>query len=360
MGSSTSKGNISVFMLVIALLVIAVLVFVLAELMIPNGVRSGKYSNPNVATHVVRGTIYDRNGRVLALEVPKTTVLVRKNSAGIEQIAQVLALSVNRTPDEIKHTIELSNDDLVPIVSNLDADTVTQITSNLEKNGIATENVVFRKDYIRTYPATYHAAQILYETEKVFDEVLSPNPGFDELTTYGNDVYLTVDLDIQYILDQAIQQVYEIQSPDYSVGLIIDISTGDVLAATTYPFFDLNDAASVPEAQKISRALIGSIFKPNMRISEVRTVQDVRTHGQNGNSIAYSMNGEYTKDLDVISELFRMPDGNSSLVSIIPEEESKYIVFIASVNSRFYNTVPYILESALTLVEQGLAAQNKL
>ena len=110
MGSSTSKGNISVFMLVVALLVIVILVVILAELMISNGVRSGKYSNPNVATHVVRGTIYDRNGRVLALEVPSTTVLVRKNSRNIEAIAQIVSIAADATPDEILHIIQASSE----------------------------------------------------------------------------------------------------------------------------------------------------------------------------------------------------------------------------------------------------------
>ena len=259
-------------MLVIALLVLVVLVVVLAELMISDGVRSGKYSNPNVATHVVRGTIYDRNGRALALEVPQMTVLVQKGSRNIETIAQILAIATDSTPDVILHKTESSREDIVPVVSNLDSDTVARIVSDMENNGIATDDVSFRKDYIRIYPATYHAAQFLYETEKVFDEVLSPNPGFDELTTYGNDVYLTLDLDIQYLLDQAIQQVFEIQGPDYSVGLIIDVATGEVLAATTYPFFDLNNASSIPESQKTSKALISSIFRPNLRISEVKTL----------------------------------------------------------------------------------------
>lgn len=360
MGSSTSKGNISIFLLVIALLVIVVLIVVLAELMISNGVRSGKYSNPNVATHVVRGTIYDRNGRALALEVPQTTVLVKKNSQNIETIAQILAIATDSTPGVITHTVESSNEDNVPVVSNLDSETVALIVSNLEKSGIASEEVSFRKDYVRTYPATYHAAQLLYETEKVFDEILSPNPGFDELTTYGNDVYLTVDLDIQYILDQAIQQVFEIQSPDYSVGLLIDVSTGEVLAATTYPFFDLNDSASISEAKKTSKALISSIFRPNVRISEVKTVLGVQMHGRSGVNVDYTTSGDYTWDLDVISNKFRMPDGNSSLVSIIPDEEPKYVIFIGSVNPKFYDSVPYVLDSALTLIEQGLAAQNKI
>ena len=360
MGSSTSKGNISVFLLVIALLVIVVLVVLLAELMISNGVRSGKYSNPNVATHVVRGTIYDRNGRVLAMEVPQTTVLVKKDSRNIETIAQILAIATDSTPGTILHTIESSQEENVPVASNLDSDTVNQILFNLEKSGITPDDVSFRKDYVRTYPATYHAAQLLYVTETIFDEVLYPNPGFDELTTYGNDVYLTVDLDIQYILDQAIQQVFEIQSPDYSVGLIIDVATGEVLAATTYPFFDMNDSSAIPEAQKTSRALIGSIFRPNVRISEIKPVLGVRPHGRSGVDVDYTKNGDYTKDLDVIREKFRIPDGNSSLVSIIPEEEPKYIIFIGSVNPRFYDSVPYILDSALTSIEQGLAAQNKI
>ena len=359
MGSSTSRGNISVFMLVIALLVIVVLIVVLAELMISNGVRSGKYSNPNVATHVVRGTIYDRNGRILALEVPKTSVLVKKDSRNIDTIAQIVSIAANTTPGEILHRIEASSDNQVQIASNLENDAVAIIASELEKNSIPEGDVSFRKDYIRTYPATYHAAQLLYETEEVFDSTLSPVPDFDELTTYGNDVHLTIDLDIQYILDPAVQQVYEIQSPDYSVGLIIDIASGNVLAATTYPFFDLNDSSAIPETQKVSRALISAIYRPNLRISEVNTVIGVSAHGQNS-SIEYTADREYTKDLNVIAQMARMPDGSSSIVSVIPDEDSKYLLFIGSVNPKFYNNVPYILDSALTVIEQGLAAQNKI
>ena len=194
-------------MLVVALLVIVILVVILAELMISNGVRSGKYSNPNVATHVVRGTIYDRNGRVLALEVPSTTVLVRKNSRNIEAIAQIVSIAADATPDEILHIIQASSEEYVSVASDLDAESVSLISSNLEKSSIPDGEVTFRKDYTRTYPATYHAAQLLYETEKVFDSILSPAPSFDELTTYGNDVHLSIDLDIQYLLDPAIQQV---------------------------------------------------------------------------------------------------------------------------------------------------------
>lgn len=347
-------------MLAIALIVIVVLIAVLAELMVTNGVRSGKYRNPNVATHVVRGTIYDRNGRILALEVPKTAVLVKKNSKHIETIAQIISISANTTPGDIVRAVESSTDTTVQVASDLDADAVARIAADLEKNGIPKEDVSFRKDYIRTYPSTYHAAQLIYETEKVMDGELSPAPGFDELTTYGNDVYLTLDLDIQYILDPALQQVYDIQSPDYVVGLIIDVKTGEVLADSVYPFFDMNDTSSIPEAQKINRAMIGSIARPNLRLAEIKTILDVEPHGQSGKSLEYKKNGDFTADLEVISRMVRMPDGYSSIVSTIPDEDSKYLVFIGSVNAKFYNDVSYVLDSALMIIEQGLYSQNKL
>ena len=64
-------------LLVVTLLVIALCVAILAELMVSDRVRAGKYVNPYVASQVVSGTIYDRNGRALALDVPKNNVYVK-------------------------------------------------------------------------------------------------------------------------------------------------------------------------------------------------------------------------------------------------------------------------------------------
>ena len=359
MASSTSKGNISTFMLTIALLVILVLVAVLAELMISNGVRTGKYNNPNVATHVVRGTIYDRNGRALALEVPKTSVHVRKDSENIETIAQIISIHSDITPGDIIRAISASDEELVKVASNLDAAEASLLAADLEKGNISADEVALRKDYVRTYPAAFHAAQLISETEKVFDKTLSPAPGFGESTTYGNDVYLTLDLDIQYLLDLALQQVYEIQSPDYAVGLVLDIATGEVLADTTYPFFDLNESSAIPEAQKINRALIGSITRPDVRIAEVKMVLDVTVHNQASQSVEYALEGDFTRNLDVIAEMVRFPDGNTSVVTLLPDENPRYLIFVGSVNPKFYK-VSSVLDYVVSMVEQGLAAQNKL
>ena len=346
-------------MLIVALLVILVLVGVLAELMISNGVRTGKYNNPNVATHVVRGTIYDRNGRALALEVPTTTVLVRKSSTYVETISQIISVHADSTPGDIIHTISSSSDELVPVVYKLEASDAALILADLERSNIPSREVVMRKDYTRTYPAAFHAAQLISETEKVFDSVLSPAPGFDESTTYGKDVYLSLDLDIQYLLDLALQQVFELQSPDYCVGLVLDIQSGEVLADTTYPFYDLNDSSAISDVQKINRALVNSITRPDVRIAEVKCVLGVTGHNQETRTADYSTDGTYTSNLDVIADMVRFPDGYTSIVTTVPDEKPRYLIFVGSVNPKFYK-VSSVLDYAVSSIEQGLSAQNKL
>ena len=359
MGSSTSKGNISTFMLVIAVLAIVVIAAVVTELMLTDGVRAGRYNNPNVASKVVRGTIYDRNGRALALEITKNRLyLVPEEVTEKEIVAQVLSIHLDIAPGELLTILNTTaGPEKVLIADDVDTGTLSRINSDLERYGLAPIATV--KEYVRTYPALFHAAQLIEETEKVYDSVLSPVPGFDESITYGKDVYLELDLDIQYLLDLAVQQVYEIQSPDYAVGFVLDSATGELLACTTYPFYDLNDSSSIPEAQKVSRALVRSVNRADVRIPEVSVVDRVTVHNSSSVVSDYEADGGYTMDTDAVRMLVREQDGSSALMELIPETESRYIVFLGSVNPRFYK-ISSVMEYALQSLEQGLASQSKL
>ncbi len=359
MGSSTSKGNISTALLVITIIAIAILVGVLAELMITNGVRAGKYNNPNVATQVVRGTIYDRNGRPLAIEVPENNLYLN-TTENLDTLSQILAVNLSRTPSEILSILDEADvSEPVLIQRNLDSSTIARITEELQSNNLPPGSISIVKEYARTYPAAFHGAQFIQETESVFNKVLSPNPGFDESTTYGNDVYLTIDLDIQYLLDLTIQQIYEMQRPDYAVGFVLDISTGELLASTTYPFYNLNDSANTPDSYKVSKTLVSSIIRPDIRINEIKTISKVVAHDTEEPITDYSLNGSYTIDLEPIKSMVEDPDGYTSMVARVSEENPKYLVFLGSINPRFYQ-ISSVLEYAVTSLEQGLAAQTKL
>ena len=348
-------------MLVIALLLLVVAAGVITELMLTDGVRAGRYRNPNVASKVVRGTIYDRNGRALALEVSRNRLYVNPEKINDTDIfSQILSLYLDKTPGEIASLLgsKADEDGNVLLADDIDQKTLTQINSELDKNGLP--QITTEKEYIRTYPAAFHAAQLIDETERVYDDILSPYPGFGESITYGHDVYLELDLDIQYLLDLAVQQVYDIQSPDYAIGFVLDCRTGELLASTTYPFYDLNDSSLIPEAQKVNRTLVDSITRPDIRITEISVVDKVTVHNSPSAIVDdYALDSDFTRDSDAIRSLMREQDISSSLMVLLPEENHKYIVFFGSVNPRFYR-VSSVMEYALQTLEQGLESQSKI
>ena len=346
-------------MLVVSLLAIVLIAGVITELMLTDGVRAGRYNNPNVASKVVRGTIYDRNGRALALEITKNRLyLVPDEVEEKEIITQVLSIHLDKTPGELLTILNSpAGSEKILIADDVDSKTLSMINSDLGKYGLP--GLETEKEYVRTYPALFHTAQLIEETEIVYDSVLSPVPGFGESITYGKDVYLELDLDIQYLLDLAVQQIYELQSPDYAVGFVLDSATGELLAATTYPFYDLNDSTTIPEQQKVSRALIQTINRPDLRIPAISVVDKVTVHNSTVTVTDYETDASFTMDTDAIRALVREQDGSSSLMALIPETGSRYLVFLGSVNPKFYK-VPSVMDYALQSIEQGLASQSKL
>ena len=56
----------------------------------------------------------------------------------------------------------------------------------------------------------------------------------------GNDVYLTLDKDVQSALEVALQSTMEANGAERAWGVIMEVETGKILAWAGYPTFDLN------------------------------------------------------------------------------------------------------------------------
>lgn len=59
-----------------------------------------------------------------------------------------------------------------------------------------------------------------------------------ESATPGMDLYLTIDLELQLIMDNIINNAIAKYDPDQVMGLMVSAKTGEVLAMTSYPYFD--------------------------------------------------------------------------------------------------------------------------
>jgi len=293
MSSVPQKGNISRVLLAVTLLAVITVLVLVAGRIFSFGVRSGKYVNPNVASHVVEGTVYDYSGRPLSMQVP---------------------------------------------LYDEDGNTVSRT---------------------RTYPANFHAAQLIGEVEDRYRSLISPRPAFSEAVTYGSDVYLTIDFDLQYILDLAVQDVYRVQRPGFVTAFIMDAQTGEMRAASNYPYYDLNDNKLKSENRTYvsNLSIDGQVFTPTF-ISRIENYlgQTVST----GKDIDLKADG-FTADLpSTISMISRANRSNSSIITALPASSPKYYVFIGSWNPTESLDDNSALLNAVGVVESGMRAQNKI
>lgn len=364
--NNTRKGNISTLLFSLALVAFVILIISLSNIMISSSTKTGKYINPNVATTVVGGTIYDKNGRILAMDVPVYNVYATSDCIASNIVIQTLSLHLNTTPDEIisRLNTNTSEDNLaynanILIKKNIDIDTKNALEKDIEEQGL-TGLVYVKKQYMRTYPAAFHAIQLIQSIEKVYENVLFPIPEFNVDTTYGCDIYLTIDLDMQYILDLAVQQVYELQNPKYVAAGIIDITTGKIRACTTYPFYDPNESY---EYQGENLALPEFIHSSKVQIDNVKVIEKINNHNED-TTIEKNTSSEQNEIKELytgedLQELLANENGTTSTVAVISKDNPQYIVFICSKDAKYY-TNSSVLDDALEEIQDGLVSQSRL
>ncbi len=309
--------------------------------MLTDSVKSNQYINPKVATTVIGGTIYDKNNRVLAMDVPKYDVYVDPSYDSLDVLSQVLSLHLNMTPDEVLSKLKQTDESLILLKENLTEETIQNLNNDIEENDFESY-VYIKKSYTRTYPAKFHASQLINLIENIYEDELFPQAEFNTKTTYGQDLVLTIDLDVQYLLDLAVQNIYQLQSPEFVVGELIDLSSNEVLAVSYYPFSDLNETSN----EKPHATLIGSFSYEGTKVSNVQVLAGV------DNSKLYTTNKS-------ILSLTESLDGTTSTIALIGNESPQYLLFLGSYGAKYY-TNSSVLDDAIEAFIDGLNSQNKL
>ena len=83
----------------------------------------------------------------------------------------------------------------------------------------------------------------------------------------GQDVALTIDSRLQYLLYKELEKVGRLRQALWSTGMIVDVQTGEVLALSTWPSFNSNNLNEMTGENQRNRALLdvfepGSVMKP--------------------------------------------------------------------------------------------------
>ena len=222
-----------------------------------------------------RGTIYDRNGNVLAMSAASFTIWVRPDEVrrvrgGNEELsrqqvnntAETLATILDMDQERV-HEIITQNRALIRVASNVKREEANEIRQARLRGIEITEGVS------RHYPLGAFAAHILggvtddnnglFGIELRYDRYLSGVPGRWIKNTdmrganlgrgveryFGADdglnIVLTIDEVIQHYVERALENVWETTSADRVTSIVMDPRTGDILAMASLPHFDPNN-----------------------------------------------------------------------------------------------------------------------
>jgi len=108
---------------------------------------------------------------------------------------------------------------------------------------------------------------------------LYPAPDVDQSPSIaGNDVELTIDADVQAIVEDEIMRAVSEQQAKAAMGIVLDVRSGEVLAMANYPSFDMNSRKGLTFARMRNRAVTdmfepGSTFKIVMAAGATEALQ---------------------------------------------------------------------------------------
>ena len=262
-----SKGRIIFFISVLAVLLFYIL-FSYGKLSVK---KVPVFTPP--AENIERGTILDRNGKTLAVQTNFyhlcATPSVIKDK---EKTAKVLAPALNLTKDDIMKLFD-SSPTFVYIKKKMEQSEYDEVSALIEKYKIY--GLRFEKIQGRTYPENALASQVvgfmgnegngLSGIEYSFQSLLSPEykPGSDNR---GQDIYLTIDANLQYKLEKIASNAMETTQAESLMLIAAQAKTGEILSYISLPSANLNRYPSSSIAEKKDLPAVhayepGSVFK---------------------------------------------------------------------------------------------------
>ncbi len=219
-----------------------------------------------------RGRILDANGVVLADNRTVCTIsVIHSQITDPEQVIEVLSRELDLDQETVRKRVEK-----VSSIERIQKNVEKEVGDRIRNYGLA--GVKVDEDYKRYYPYGETASKVLGFTgadnqgiiglEVAYDEVLQGTPGKILTLTdargiqledtgesrvepeAGEDLYISLDYNIQKYIQQAAYQVMEQKEADSVSILVMNPSNGEIYGMTNVPEFDLNDPYQLPEGQE--------------------------------------------------------------------------------------------------------------
>ena len=210
-----------------------------------------------------RGLILDRNGNVIVgNELCYTVCSINRQIEDVDKTASILGEILECESDKIKaHLVKNNSIEIIkPEGRRIDEEKAKRIIkANLK-------GIYVTSDSKRVYPYGSMLAQVvgfcgidmdgLSGIEYMYNDYLKSQTGslsiytdakgnlmhdmiskFNEATP-GMNVYLTIDLELQKIMDGVVNKAVSLYNPKQIMGLMVSCKNGEILAMTSYPYYE--------------------------------------------------------------------------------------------------------------------------
>ena len=248
-----------------------------------------KQHNHVVELEPIRGTIYDRNMRPLAMNVSVYSLYANPRRMRVEdkeRAVSELSILLELDPEFLRK--RLSRDKFFVWLKRKLPQPSAEMVKNLKIRGLS-----FIRESKRFYPNGPLAAHIigfagmdnqgLEGIELVYNERLKGEAGkalilrdarHQELMLEkdfispkdGHDVVLTIDETIQFIAEKALDEAYQKHNAKAATIIVMDVVTGEILALANRPTYNLEEVNKSSVESRTNRAVSfvyepGSVFK---------------------------------------------------------------------------------------------------
>ena len=283
MEKSTASMKAKLFLIVFSIM-LAVMVYISAVMYNVAVRESDKYQAlandqqfKTVTVAANRGSIYDRNGQVLAQSVTVYTVFVdpgtyrERDSDHENYICDTLAQYLDVEASEVREKLYKNNRYQV-VAREVDKETATAIMTAMSDSGIT--SVGATPTAKRYYPHNDLAANVIghlhydgygiYGLESYYDDYLTGVDGkiitaidaFSREIQYkykqsydaqdGDSIYTNIDTTIQYYTEKALKSAVDLnRARNKGCAIVMECKTGKILAMATEPDYDLNAPAEI-------------------------------------------------------------------------------------------------------------------
>lgn len=309
-----------------------------------------------------RGSIYDRQGREIAYDIHVYDIIIDPYMLGqtkkTREIINELFETLSINKDENKFVDELEKDAknkrryrLLGV--ELTNDEKLKVYDIRKKYNLRNNEIILKEDTKRIYPRGEIYQNIIgimgYEKEcsefvgvngieKQYEDYLKgkilkkrvssvksrnfalPTAKEDfDISSDGKDVYLTLEEDLQYILNDEIKKQFDETDSDEAYGIIVNPNSGEVLAIATFK----KDKKVVRNPIFQNQLEPGSIFKP---IVVAGAMEDGYI---DENSTFDVKNGRITKHRHTIKEASWSVKGIMSVKDILAKSSNVGMVLIS-------------------------------